>query len=208
MKGLLIKDLIASWKSIISCSLIMIFTMVMTKVLVLDKYDLSAIFLIIVLCGSMITYMIISDDDKSGFLKYMKILPVKRKLVVMEKFIMSLLIMGIFSTVGLIGIYVTHSFSTNNLWKIVYLVLPIGMAICAILLSLVIIFGTEKALLIILVSLPILTIGIGGLLGYIDSKYFIGVYMYLHRNIILVSCIAVYVISYLISANSYDLKRR
>ena len=65
MKGLLIKDLIASWKSIISCSLIMIFTMVMTKVLVLDKYDLSAIFLIIVLCGSMITYMIISDDDKS-----------------------------------------------------------------------------------------------------------------------------------------------
>lgn len=204
MKGLLIKDLIASWKSIISCSLIMIFTMVMTKVLVLDKYDLSAIFLIIVLCGSMITYMIISDDDKSGFLKYMKILPVKRKLVVMEKFIMSLLIMGIFSTVGLIGIYVTHSFSTNNLWKIVYLVLPIGMAICAILLSLVIIFGTEKALLIILVSLPILTIGIGGLLGYIDSKYFIGVYMYLHRNIILVSCIAVYVISYLISANSYD----
>lgn len=199
MKGLLIKDLIASWKSIISCSLIMIFTMVMTK---------SAIFLIIVLCGSMITYMIISDDDKSGFLKYMKILPVKRKLVVMEKFIMSLLIMGIFSTVGLIGIYVTHSFSTNNLWKIVYLVLPIGMAICAILLSLVIIFGTEKALLIILVSLPILTIGIGGLLGYIDSKYFIGVYMYLHRNIILVSCIAVYVISYLISANSYDLKRR
>ena len=208
MKGLLIKDLIASWKSIIICSLIMIFTMVMTKVLVLDKYDLSAIFLIIVLCGSMITYMIISDDDKSGFLKYMKILPVKRKLVVMEKFIMSLLIMGIFSTVGLIGIYVTHSFSTNNLWKIVYLVLPIGMAICAILLSLVIIFGTEKALLIILVSLPILTIGIGGLLGYIDSKYFIGVYMYLHRNIILVSCIAVYVISYLISANSYDLKRR
>ena len=208
MKGLLIKDLIASWKSIISCSLIMIFTMVMTKVLVLDKYDLSAIFLIIVLCGSMITYMIISDDDKSGFLKYMKILPVKRKLVVMEKFIMSLLTMGIFSTVGLIGIYVTHSFSTNNLWKIVYLVLPIGMAICAILLSLVIIFGTEKALLIILVSLPILTIGIGGLLGYIDSKYFIGVYMYLHRNIILVSCIAVYVISYLISANSYDLKRR
>ena len=208
MKGLLIKDLIASWKSIISCSLIMIFTMVMTKLLVLDKYDLSAIFLIIVLCGSMITYMIISDDDKSGFLKYMKILPVKRKLVVMEKFIMSLLIMGIFSTVGLIGIYVTHSFSTNNLWKIVYLVLPIGMAICAILLSLVIIFGTEKALLIILVSLPILTIGIGGLLGYIDSKYFIGVYMYLHRNIILVSCIAVYVISYLISANSYDLKRR
>ena len=208
MKGLLIKDLIASWKSIISCSLIMIFTMVMTKVLVLDKYDLSAIFLIIVLCGSMITYMIISDDDKSGFLKYMKILPVKRKLVVMEKFIMSLLIMGIFSTVGLIGIYVTHSFSTNNLWKIVYLVLPIGMAICAILLSLVIIFGTEKALLIILVSLPILTIGIGGLLGYIDSKYFIGVYMYLHRNIILVSCIAVYVISYLISAKSYDLKRR
>ena len=208
MKGLLIKDLIASWKSIISCSLIMIFTMVMTKVLVLDKYDLSAIFLIIVLCGSMITYMIISDDDKSGFLKYMKILPVKRKLVVMEKFIMSLLIMGIFSTVGLIGIYVTHSFSTNNLWKIVYLVLPIGMAICAILLSLVIIFGTEKALLIILVSLPILTIGIGGLLGYIDSKYFIGVYMYLHRNIILVSCIAVYVISYLISANNYDLKRR
>ena len=208
MKGLLIKDLIASWKSIISCSLIMIFTMVMTKVLVLDKYDLSAIFLIIVLCGSMITYMIISDDDKSGFLKYMKILPVKRKLVVMEKFIMSLLIMGIFSTVGLIGIYVTHSFSTNNLWKIVYLVLPIGMAICAILLSLVIIFGTEKALLIIVISLPILTIGIGGLLGYIDSKYFIGVYMYLHRNIILVSCIAVYVISYLISANSYDLKRR
>ena len=208
MKGLLIKDLMAAWKSIISCSLIMIFTMVMTKVLVLDKYDLSAIFLIIVLCGSMITYMIISDDDKSGFLKYMKILPVKRKLVVMEKFIMSLLIMGIFSTVGLIGIYVTHSFSTNNLWKIVYLVLPIGMAICAILLSLVIIFGTEKALLIILVSLPILTIGIGGLLGYIDSKYFIGVYMYLHRNIILVSCIAVYVISYLISANSYDLKRR
>ena len=199
MKGLLIKDLMAAWKSIISCSLIMIFTMVMTK---------SAIFLIIVLCGSMITYMIISDDDKSGFLKYMKILPVKRKLVVMEKFIMSLLIMGIFSTVGLIGIYVTHSFSTNNLWKIVYLVLPIGMAICAILLSLVIIFGTEKALLIILVSLPILTIGIGGLLGYIDSKYFIGVYMYLHRNIILVSCIAVYVISYLISANSYDLKRR
>ena len=199
MKGLLIKDLIASWKSIISCRLIMIFTMVMTK---------SAIFLIIVLCGSMITYMIISDDDKSGYLKYMKILPVKRKLVVMEKFIMSLLIMGIFSTVGLIGIYVTHSFSTNNLWKIVYLVLPIGMAICAILLSLVIIFGTEKALLIILVSLPILTIGIGGLLGYIDSKYFIGVYMYLHRNIILVSCIAVYVISYLISANSYDLKRR
>ena len=208
MKGLLIKDLMAAWKSIISCSLIMIFTMVMTKLLVLDKYDLSAIFLIIVLCGSMITYMIISDDDKSGFLKYMKILPVKRKLVVMEKFIMSLLIMGIFSTVGLIGIYVTHSFSTNNLWKIVYLVLPIGMAICAILLSLVIIFGTEKALLIILVSLPILTIGIGGLLGYIDSKYFIGVYMYLHRNIILVSCIAVYVISYLISANSYDLKRR
>lgn len=208
MKGLLIKDLIASWKSIISCSLIMIFTMVMTKLLVLDKYDLSAIFLIIVLCGSMITYMIISDDDKSGFLKYMKILPVKRKLVVMEKFIMSLLIMGIFSTVGLIGIYVTHSFSTNNLWKIVYLVLPIGMAICAILLSLVIIFGTEKALLIIVISLPILTIGIGGLLGYIDSKYFIGVYMYLHRNIILVSCIAVYVISYLISANSYDLKRR
>ena len=208
MKGLLIKDLIASWKSIISCSLIMIFTMVMTKLLVLDKYDLSAIFLIIVLCGSMITYMIISDDDKSGFLKYMKILPVKRKLVVMEKIIMSLLTMGIFSTVGLIGIYVTHSFSTNNLWKIVYLVLPIGMAICAILLSLVIIFGTEKALLIILVSLPILTIGIGGLLGYIDSKYFIGVYMYLHRNIILVSCIAVYVISYLISANNYDLKRR
>ena len=208
MKGLLIKDLIASWKSIISCSLIMIFTMVMTKVLVLDKYDLSAIFLIIVLCGSMITYMIISDDDKSGFLKYMKILPVKRKLVVMEKFIMSLLIMGIFSTVGLIGIYVTHSFSTNNLWKIVYLVLPIGMAICAILLSLVIIFGTENDLLIIVISLPILTIGIGGLLGYIDSKYFIGVYMYLHRNIILVSCIAVYVISYLISANSYDLKRR
>ena len=208
MKGLLIKDLIASWKSIISCSLIMIFTMVMTKVLVLDKYDLSAIFLIIVLCGSMITYMIISDDDKSGFLKYMKILPVKRKLVVMEKFIMSLLIMGIFSTVGLIGIYVTHSFSTNNLWKIVYLVLPIGMAICAILLSLVIIFGTEKALLIIVISLPILTIGIGGLLGYIDSKYFIGVYMYLHRNIILVSCIAVYVISYLISANCYDFKRR
>lgn len=208
MKGLLIKDLIASWKSIISCSLIMIFTMVMTKLLVLDKYDLSAIFLIIVLCGSMITYMIISDDDKSGFIKYMKILPVKRKLVVMEKFIMSLLIMGIFSTVGLIGIYVTHSFSTNNLWKIVYLVLPIGMAICAILLSLVIIFGTEKALLIIVISLPILTIGIGGLLGYIDSKYFIGVYMYLHRNIILVSCIAVYVISYLISSNSYDLKRR
>lgn len=208
MKGLLIKDLIASWKSIISCSLIMIFTMVMTKLLVLDKYDLSAIFLIIVLCGSMITYMIISDDDKSGFLKYMKILPVKRKLVVMEKFIMSLLIMGIFSTVGLIGIYVTHSFSTNNLWKIVYLVLPIGMAICAILLSLVIIFGTEKALLIIVISLPILTIGIGGLLGYIDSKYFIGVYMYLHRNIILVSCIAVYVISYLISANCYDFKRR
>lgn len=208
MKGLLIKDLIASWKSIISCSLIMIFTMVMTKLLVLDKYDLSAIFLIIVLCGSMITYMIISDDDKSGFLKYMKILPVKRKLVVMEKFIMSLLIMGIFSTVGLIGIYVTHSFSTNNLWKIVYLVLPIGMAICAILLSLFIIFGTEKALLIIVISLPILTIGIGGLLGYIDSKYFIGVYMYLHRNIILVSCIAVYVISYLISANCYDFKRR
>lgn len=208
MKGLLIKDLMAAWKSIISCSLIMIFTMVMTKLLVLDKYDLSAIFLIIVLCGSMITYMIISDDDKSGFLKYMKILPVKRKLVVMEKFIMSLLIMGIFSTVGLIGIYVTHSFSTNNLWKIVYLVLPIGMAICAILLSLVIIFGTEKALLIIVISLPILTIGIGGLLGYIDSKYFIGVYMYLHRNIILVFCIAVYVISYLISANSYDLKRR
>lgn len=208
MKGLLIKDLIASWKSIISCSLIMIFTMVMTKLLVLDKYDLSAIFLIIVLCGSMITYMIISDDDKSGFLKYMKILPVKRKLVVMEKFIMSLLIMGIFSTVGLIGIYVTHSFSTNNLWKIVYLVLPIGMAICAILLSLVIIFGTEKALLIIVISLPILAIGIGGLLGYIDSKYFIGVYMYLHRNIILVSCIAVYVISYLISANCYDFKRR
>ena len=208
MKGLMIKDLIASWKSIISCSLIMIFTMVMTKVLVLDKYDLSAIFLIIVLCGSMITYMIISDDDKSGFLKYMKILPVRRKLVVMEKFIMALVIMGIFSTVGLIGIYVTHSFSTNNLWKIVYLVLPIGMAICAILLSLVIIFGTEKALLIIVISLPILTIGIGGLLGYIDSKYFIGVYMYLHRNIILVSCIAVYVISYLISANCYDFKRR
>lgn len=208
MKGLLIKDLIAAWKSIISCSLIMIFTMVMTKLLVLDKYDLSAIFLIIVLCGSMITYLIISDDDKSGFLKYMKILPVRRKLVVMEKYIMSLLIMGIFSTVGLIGIYVTHSFSTNNLWKIIYLVLPIGMAICAILLSLVIIFGTEKALLIIVISLPILTIGIGGLLGYIDSNYFIGVYMYLHRNIILAACIVVYVISYLITAKIYNWGRR
>ena len=113
MKGLLIKDLMAAWKSVISCTLIMVITIAITKVLAMDNFDSSVIFFIIVFCGSIISYMIISDDDKSGFLKYMKILPVRRKLVVMEKFIMSMMIMGIFSTIGLIGMYVNESFSST-----------------------------------------------------------------------------------------------
>lgn len=205
MKGLLIKDLMASWKSVISCTLIMVITMAITKVLAMDNFDLSVIFFIIVFCGSIISYMIISDDDKSGFLKYMKILPVRRKLVVMEKYIMSLLIMGIFSTIGLIGMYVNESFSTENLWKIIYVTLPIGIVICAVILSLVIIFGTEKALLIIVISFPILVIGIGGILGIIDLNSYLNVMVYIYRHAILVVSIVVYVISYLITSNIYDL---
>lgn len=205
MKGLLIKDLMASWKSVISCTLIMVITMAITKVLAMDNFDLSVIFFIIVFCGSIISYMIISDDDKSGFLKYMKILPVRRKLVVMEKYIMSLLIMGIFSTIGLIGMYVNDSFSTENLWKIIYVTLPIGIVICAVILSLVIIFGTEKALLIIVISFPILVIGIGGILGIIDLNSYLNVMVYIYRHAILVVSIVVYVISYLITSNIYDL---
>ena len=67
MKGLLIKDLMASWKSVISCTLIMVITIAITKVLAMDNFDSSVIFFIIVFCGSIISYMIISDDDKSGF---------------------------------------------------------------------------------------------------------------------------------------------
>ena len=205
MKGLLIKDLMAAWKSVISCTLIMVITIAITKVLAMDNFDSSVIFFIIVFCGSIISYMIISDDDKSGFLKYMKILPVRRKLVVMEKFIMALVIMGIFSTIGLIGMYVNDSFSTENLWKIIYVTLPIGIVICAVILSLVIIFGTEKALLIIVISFPILVIGIGGILGIIDLNYYLNDMVYIYRHAILVVSIVVYVISFLITSNIYDL---
>ena len=48
MKGLLIKDLMASWKSVISCTLIMVITIAITKVLAMDNFDSSVIFFIIV----------------------------------------------------------------------------------------------------------------------------------------------------------------
>ena len=157
MKGLLIKDIKEVWKVVIISMILMFWEPELFEEFGMDaSKDIASIIAIagwlIVLCGSAISAMLLADDDRSGFIKYAKIFPIRRSLVIGEKYIVSTLLIVLYTLIGTWNIYYIYEEDPVNIWWIVCIILPIALVINGILLLFITKFGTEKSIVIATVT--------------------------------------------------------
>lgn len=208
MKGLFLKDIRSLWKAMIVCIIVIMAEYPMCILFEISEKDDATILLmnifIVIMC-SVIPVLTLSDDDSSGFMKYAKVLPLKREIVIGEKYILSFCVEIIMAIVGVITLYVI----TNNqgiLWMIMLIAFPISLIINGIILTCITKFGTQKALITSLLTFIIILFVIIVVTGYIDSNY--NLYEVLKEYSIhtLIVGIVAYIIMYVCTVKIYKVK--
>ena len=208
MKGLFLKDIKSLWKAMIVCIIVILAEYPMCGFFEIGDKDDAAVLLmnifIVIMC-SVIPVLTVSDDDSSGFMKYAKVLPIKREKVIGEKYILSFCVEVIMAIVGVVTLY----FITNNqsiLWMIMLIAFPISLIINGIILTCIIKFGTQKALITSLLTFTIIIFVTIVVTGYIDSNY--NLYEVLKKYSIhtLIAGIVAYIIMYICTVKIYNAK--
>lgn len=152
MKGLLLKDFMNLEK--IGKQYLVIF-LGMTVVAVATKNP-SFVAMFIILCGSMAVISSFSFDEYTRFDIYIMALPVRRKDVVKEKYILMLILMVIPIIVGtVLSIAVHQLIDAGNVMELIGFSVGMGSALYmayAIMLPFIFKMGVEKARIIMIVS--------------------------------------------------------
>ena len=132
----------------------------------------------IALFSSIIMYMLMAEEEISRFTRYKGALPIRRRDIVNQKYILNLGIQILFTITGWIVMGIDIFIMMNNpnyrIDEIAWLIIiagPIGLFLSAFLIFGTYAFGREKAAIICLVLFIFILVGGFCIWGLIDSNY-------------------------------------
>ena len=207
MRGLFYKDLKSTWQAIVISILIMMLEIVFFRDIGYDSKQIDYLIMvtswIIVLIGAAIPSMLVSDDDRSGFFKYLKILPVNKYYVIGEKYIISLCLNVILTTIGVFNIYMADNESSEKLWWIICIAFPVALVVNSLIQFFIIKFGAEKAVGVSLIAFLLIIVFTIGITGYIGSYYNLENVIFKYKNHILIGGILISTVLYFTTVKIY-----
>ena len=175
MKGLIIKDTSNVLKQLILftiCSIIMI---------ILGFYldaGIDWVFVVMaylcIIFSSFSSISVISDDERCGFDKYIRVLPISKKNVIIEKYLLALLINITYIIIYCLSIKIVakdYADYAKTSKGYTYATITLTLLLTAIILLLTIKFNVQKATLISVTVLPIIVVIIINMLSLYDDKY-------------------------------------
>ena len=206
MKGLFIKDIRCIWKVVVACiaSMLLIVLSVNTMVENMDIDVISKAIIcvyLIVICGSLVSATMIAEDEKSKFDIYTFVLPIDKRLVTLEKFIMSFGIVMLYTIVGLITISIISDKPQEHTWYIIYLAAPVALILIGMQIVISKFFGMASALVSTIVTSSILLVILFAVSLLIYAFYDIDIFVYQCREIFFIIGIILYVVFALIACN-------
>ncbi len=170
MKGILLKDFYIIRRQILFVSLFLI------PLVVLTFFSPSSVtFLVIfIFLGSMMPTAALSYDGRSKWDKLQRMLPVSRKKIVMEKYLLGWICAGIGLALAVIGTVVVRAFQLKKdsvpAFTILWMILFASLILEAIMIPVFLKIGPEKGSILMVLIFALIG-GIGGALGDIIPNW-------------------------------------
>lgn len=207
MKGLFLKDSYIVIKQLIAFCLIIIGMLLFGKIA--DEggeWICVVISYLTIICSSTACASLLADDEKNHFDIYSRVLPISRKNIINEKFILSLIINIVYLDFAAVAMGIGVSVSTTEFQEYMFLNIVLTIILSSLMLLLTIRFNAQKAVLIVVTIFPIIGVLIASLLGIYDEKYNLTTMLWKMRGLFVVLSLIIYALCFYFSSRIYEKK--